>query len=125
MVPTFLAYIPGLVVGFLVFALLLDRDRSPELEPPRGPWPEGEWPAVTVIIAARNEEDRIALVVRGIVDLSYEGRVEVVLADNGSTDRTAESAQAVAREVGGEYRRVFEPKPGKYRALNTSTSRSP
>jgi poly-beta-1,6-N-acetyl-D-glucosamine synthase len=120
LIPTLMAYVPSLVIGFLIFTLLLSRYRLPGLEPPRGPWPEGGWPAVTVIVAARNEEDRIALTLRGVAHLSYEGPLEVVLADNGSTDRTAEKAEAAAREVGLEYRRVFEPEPGKFRALNTA-----
>jgi poly-beta-1,6-N-acetyl-D-glucosamine synthase len=120
LIPTLLAYLPSLVIGFLVFTLLLSRYRYREPGAPRGPWPEGEWPGVTVIVAARDEEDRITLTLRGIAHLAYQGPVEVVLADNGSTDLTAENAEAAARELGLEYRRAFEPEPGKYRALNTA-----
>jgi glycosyltransferase involved in cell wall biosynthesis len=44
--------------------------------------------------------------------------VAVVLADNNSHDRTAELAQAAALQLGLDYRRVFEPEPGKFHALN-------
>ena len=57
-IPTMLAYIPGVVIGFLMFTLLTVRYRVPSLSAPSGPWPEGEWPAVTVIVAAWNEEAR-------------------------------------------------------------------
>ncbi len=43
-----------------------------------------------------------------------------MLADNNSTDRTAEIAQEVAARHGLNYRRVFEAKAGKFHALNTT-----
>jgi hypothetical protein len=46
--------------------------------------------------------------------------VAVVLADNNSTDRTADVADAVARRRGLDYRRSFEPIAGKHRALNAA-----
>jgi poly-beta-1,6-N-acetyl-D-glucosamine synthase len=117
-IPLPLAYVPGLVIGFLIFTLLLSRYQLPRRDAPLGVWPEGEWPAVTVVVAASNEEEVIGLTLRGLANLLYPGRLEVVLADNNSTDRTAEIAAATADELGLPYRRVFEPEPGKYRALN-------
>jgi biofilm PGA synthesis N-glycosyltransferase PgaC len=108
------------VVGFLAFTLILSRYRYPALQPPRGDWPEGEWPPVTVIIAARNEEDAIVATLERIADVSYPGPIDVVLADNNSTDRTAARAQEAARRLGLRYRRVFEAEQGKYRALNAA-----
>src|SRR6185437_15565507 len=35
-----------------------------------------------------------------------------------STDRTAELAEAAAARLSLDYRRVFEPEPGKFHALN-------
>ena len=52
--------------------------------------------------------------------LAYPGPIEVVLADNNSTDRTAELAQQEAQRHGLRYRRVFEAEQGKYRALNAA-----
>ena len=43
-----------------------------------------------------------------------------MLADNNSTDRTAEIADETAARHGLDYRRVFEPEAGKYHALNTA-----
>ena len=48
------------------------------------------------------------------------GPIEVVLADNNSTDRTAELAAAAAKRLELDYQRVFEVEPGKHRALNTA-----
>ncbi len=39
-IPVFLAYIPGLVIGFMVFTLLITRDQELPLEPPEGAGPK-------------------------------------------------------------------------------------
>ena len=120
LIPTLLAYIPALIIGFLAFTLVLSPYRFPVLRPPKGEWPEGEWPPVTIIIAAWNEEDAIASTLERIGALSYPGPIEVVLADNNSTDRTAYVAEQAAQRLGLRYRRVFEREKGKYRALNAA-----
>ena len=120
LIPLMLAYIPSVLIGFLAFTLLTTRYRSPSLEPPAGPWPAGRWPAVTLIIAARNEERAIVPTIERIAGLSYPGPLEVVLADNDSTDRTARVALAAARRLGLRYRRIVEPVAGKHAALNTA-----
>jgi biofilm PGA synthesis N-glycosyltransferase PgaC len=114
-IPTLLAYIPGVVIGFLCFTLLLTRYHLPPLDPPGG-----SWPPVTVIVAAYNEQEAIVSTLEHVGRSDYAGPLEVVLADNNSTDRTAELAEAAAGRLGLDYRRVFEPIAGKHRALNTA-----
>ena len=115
-----LAYIPGVAMGFLMFTLLVSRYHEPALTPPVGPWPANRWPRVTILIAALNEQDAIVAALESIADLSYAGSIEVVLADNDSTDRTAEFAAAVAAQrLALDYRRVVEVERGKHGALNT------
>ena len=61
-------------------------------------------PFVSVIIAALNEEDAIANVVRAVPrDLADE----IIVVDNGSTDRTAEVAAATGACVVQEPRRGY------------------
>jgi len=79
-------FLPGLFVGFLLFSLLLLRYRPPSMEPPPGAWASGAWPAVTVIIAAHNEEATIAATLERVAASSYPGEIELVLTDNGSTE---------------------------------------
>src|SRR6185295_10075447 len=55
-----------------------------------------------------------------IAACTYPGPLEVVLADNNSTDRTAELGLAAASRLGLAYRRSFEPVAGKHHALNTA-----
>ena len=103
-IPIFLAYIPGLVIGFMIFTLLITRYRELPLEAPRGDWPEGEWPSVTVLVAAWNESEAIVRTLDRIGELSYAGRVEVVVADNNSTDDTAPLADAAGARLRLHYR---------------------
>ncbi len=72
------------------------------------------------MIAALNEEDAITPTLERIADLTYPGPIEVVLADNNSTDRTAELAEQAAQRLGLRYRRVFEKEVGKFKALNAA-----
>src|SRR4051812_11863142 len=118
MIPILLAYIPGLVIGFLCCTLLLTRYRPPPAGAPDGPWPAGEWPPLTVIVAAYNEQEAIERTIEHIAATTYPGAVTVVLADNASTDATATLAGAAARRLRLDYRRSFEPLTGKHHALN-------
>jgi biofilm PGA synthesis N-glycosyltransferase PgaC len=119
-IPISLAYVPGVLIGFLAATLLTVRYRVPSPEPPTGPWREGQWPPVTVVVAAWNEEQTIVPTLERVAGLAYAGPLEVVLADNNSTDRTAEYAQQAAQRLGLDYRRVAEPTAGKHHALNTA-----
>jgi biofilm PGA synthesis N-glycosyltransferase PgaC len=119
-IPLTLAYIPGVAMGFFMFTLLVTRYHAAPLTPPRGSWPDGGWPPVTILIAALNEEDGIVPTLERIAELSYGGSIEVVLADNNSTDRTAERAAAAAGRLGLRFARVVETAPGKHHALNAA-----
>ena len=63
---------------------------------------------ISVIIPALNEEEPIAAVVRDCLTTGLPG--EVIVVDNGSTDRTAEQAQAAGAKM------ISEPTPGYGRA---------
>ena len=119
-IPIFLAYIPGLVIGFMIFTLLITRYEELPLVPLRGDWPEGEWPPVTILVAAWNESEAIVRTLEHIGDLAYPGRVEVVVADNNSNDDTALLADAAGARLRHHYRRVFEASQGKHHALNAA-----
>lgn len=106
------AYLPGGIVAFLAASLVLDR--QPRLHVTRPDTP------ITVIIAARNEEAGIAETVAAVARAQYAGPVTVLLADNGSTDATADRARAAAAAAGLDLVVVAEPRPGKAHALNTA-----
>ena len=66
---------------------------------------------ISVVIPALNEEEPIAAVVRECLTTGLPG--EVIVVDNGGTDRTAERARAAGGRV------VLEPTPGYGRACAT------
>jgi poly-beta-1,6-N-acetyl-D-glucosamine synthase len=118
-IPLFLAYLPALVIGLMIFTLLITRYEELPREPPEGNWPDG-WPPVTIVVAAWNESEAIVRTLEHISELSYEGPLEVVVADNNSTDDTALRADAASDRLGLRYRRVFETNQGKHNALNAA-----
>ncbi|WP_019634399.1 glycosyltransferase [Actinomadura atramentaria] len=61
-----------------------------------GPVPAAYYPGVSVIVAARDAEDRIAAAVRAAADAEYPGPLEVIVVDDGSRDRTARVVEALA-----------------------------
>ncbi len=50
-----------------------------------------ELPKVSVVVAARNEEENIKRCIKSILEIDYpEDKIEIIVADDGSTDRTPE-----------------------------------
>ncbi len=79
-----------------------------------------DLPSVSLIVAAHDEEDGIGRWVRSAHALDYPpDRLQVVVASDGSRDRTAERA----REAGADL--VLEvPRGGKVAALNAAVARA-
>ena len=90
---------PGLVIGFLCATLLLTRYQPPPLDPPaaRG---HRRVAAGDGDRGAYNEEAAIEPTLDRIAATSYPGPLPVVLADNNSSDRTAELGAAAAARPG-------------------------
>ncbi len=110
LVVTLLAFVPGFVVAMLAASLLLDRQPPFKILHPSNP--------ITVLIAARNEEVGIGETLRYLANQDYDGRMSVVLVDNGSTDATVEMARKVGMDAGLNLRIVSESRLGKSHALN-------
>ena len=50
-----------------------------------------ELPSISIVVAARNEESNIEACIKSLDELSYpEGKIEIVIVDDNSTDRTSE-----------------------------------
>ena len=111
------------IVGFpLVFGMRRIRnlvDVAPDFD--------GEFPRVSVIVAARNEERDIEAGVRSLLQLDYDN-LEIVVVDDRSTDRTP----VILDRIAGEYPRLnvvhLSELPagwlGKNHALNHGASRA-
>lgn len=75
----------------------------------------------SVIICTRNRASMLekTLCAFELVNVPDDLRVEMIIADNGSTDETAEVVR-MARHQRIEIRYILEPRPGKSRAQNTA-----
>jgi len=114
----------SLSAGFIFFSLLLfvtiywtaiplalfqhygEHFRTVEIE---------EWPSVTTIIPAYNEEGYVGRCIDSVLENSYPGPLEVVVVDDGSTDRTLAEAQARESDC---LRVIHKENEGKPAALN-------
>ena len=81
-----IAVLPGMMNAFLVTGLLLDR------RPQRKPLVD--YPAISILVAAYNEESSIADTLRSIDQQKYPGEFEVLVIDDGSRDATAAIVEA-------------------------------
>jgi biofilm PGA synthesis N-glycosyltransferase PgaC len=108
---TGIALIPGYLNIQLITAILLDRPRELRFDL--------DYPAVTLIIAAYNEERSIAETLDYALRTDYPGRFEVVVADDGSTDRTREIVAEYAERL-ANVRLVEAEHGGKANTLNAA-----
>ncbi len=69
-----------------------DRDEPPAADP-------AAWPAVTVIIPARDEAPTIAATVRSLCAQDYAGPLRIIVVDDRSADGTGALARAAGAEV--------------------------
>ncbi|MEV5974106.1 glycosyltransferase [Streptomyces sp. NPDC051921] len=73
------------------------------------------WPAVVVVVPARDEAEVLPLSLPSLLAQDYPGRAEVILVDDGSTDGTTVVAEDLSRRHGGlplAVVRPGEPEPG-------------
>jgi len=86
-----IAIIPGFMNAFLVSSLLLDR-RPPLLRT------TNRLPAISIIVAAYNEQAHILDTIESINKQNYPGEFEVFVVDDGSTDQTSAKLSSVKHE---------------------------
>jgi biofilm PGA synthesis N-glycosyltransferase PgaC len=80
------------------------------------PWPA--WPSVSVIVAARNEANRLRARVQNLLDQDYPGPVEILVVSDGSTDDT----RAVLAPYRASVRLIELPQGGKPTAVNAGAA---
>jgi cellulose synthase/poly-beta-1,6-N-acetylglucosamine synthase-like glycosyltransferase len=102
-------------LGYPLLLAGLARMRSPAPEPRLA-----ELRSVSLIVAAHDEEDVIEAKVRDALALDYPRQLlEVIVASDGSTDRTAERARGAGADLVLELARV-----GKIEAQNAAVERA-
>jgi len=95
-----------------VWARLADR------RPIRATFADGHWPAISIVIAARDEAARLPARVRNLLDQRYQGPCEILVVSDGSTDYPASALAEFCARV-----RVLElPPGGKPLALNAGVA---
>ncbi len=80
-----IALIPGFMNAFLLISLALDRRP--------GHAPLEQYPGLSILVAAYNEEATIVETIESIARQQYPGPLEVIVVNDGSKDRTAELVQ--------------------------------
>lgn len=95
----------------MILGVLFDNQRDLKL-------PE-KLPDVTLLIAAWNEQEGIEETLKYLNNQNYLGNLYVLIIDNNSTDRTKEKIlNSVDLYPNLNIQYLFEPKPGKFNALN-------
>jgi poly-beta-1,6-N-acetyl-D-glucosamine synthase len=117
---TVLFWVSALIVGYVyagypcllaVWARVADRRPRPM---PQG----GRWPAISIVIAARNEAGRLPARIQNLLDQAYPGPCEIIVVSDGSTDATDTAVAAFGHPV----RLMKVPAGGKPLALNAGVA---
>ena len=74
----------------------------------------------TVVISTYNRARSLIETLAALSRIRTARSWEVLVVDNRSTDDTAAAVQKIARGYPVELRYIYEPMPGKYRAMNTA-----
>lgn len=91
----FLLVIYAIALYFTVFWLLVLLDKNKENKPK----PLKEFPIVSVIVPAYNEEKSIAATVNSLLNLDYpKNKLDIIVVNDGSTDKTGEIVAKIAKE---------------------------
>jgi hyaluronan synthase len=81
-------------------------------------YPATAYPAVTIVIAAKNERDGIFRTIETCMNSRYAGEIECIAIDDGSTDGTGDEMRRAQRVFGGRVRLVLFPENlGKREAM--------
>jgi len=83
-----------------------------------------DWPALSILVAARNEAGRLPSRIENLLDLEYPGRREIIVISDGSTDNTVDAIRAFLASTQSSIPvRVLEiPAGGKPCALNAGVA---
>ena len=64
-------------------------------------------PSISIILTGHNEESCIRDAIRSVFGQDYEGPVEIILSDDGSSDGTFAVMQEMAAQYRGPYRVIL------------------
>ncbi len=111
-----IALIPGFMNAFLIASLALDR------RPGRARL--ANYPGLTILVAAYNEQDTIVSTLESIAQQAYPGPLEVIVVNDGSTDRTAQLVREQLPAYPWLQLLDLQRNVGKANALNQALTRT-
>ncbi len=103
----FIALLPGFLNAHILSSVILDRPPKLKLDL--------NFPKISLLVAAYNEEENIAETIRGIKAQDYPGEIEIVIVDDGSGDNTVNILRSLNM---ANLKIVQAHHGGKARALN-------
>lgn len=113
-----LAYIGLLATSFYIINLFFYYRLKKEPK-------EADDKTVSILIPAYNEEKSIERTIKSVLDLEYpDERIEIIVIDDGSKDRTYEIAKRFASSRGRKVKVLTKPNGGKASALNFGIERA-
>jgi cellulose synthase/poly-beta-1,6-N-acetylglucosamine synthase-like glycosyltransferase len=110
------AVIAYVYVGYPL--LLAAWARVAPRQPRKTPFRTGCWPTVSIVVATRNEAERLAGRIENLLALEYDPQPEIIVVSDGSTDHTA----AALAPYAGSVRLIELPARGKPAALNAGVA---
>lgn len=79
---------------------------------------DAQYPPVSVIVAAKNEEGGIYRTIAACLESGYPGRIECIVIDDGSTDGTRREIERARQDFGSDvYLIIFPENRGKREAM--------
>ena len=103
----FIALLPGFLNAHILASVILDR-------PPKLQF-DLNYPTISLLVAAYNEEENIAETIRGIKGQDYPAGIEIIVVDDGSSDNTVDLVHSLGLR---NLKVVKADHGGKARALN-------
>ena len=103
----FIAIVPGFINAFMFSSLMLDR-RPDRIHLKR-------YPGLSILVACYNEEKSIQATILSIYKQRYPGPLEVILINDGSTDKTLPIVRKLARKF--SWMKVVDVKKNQGKAL--------
>jgi cellulose synthase/poly-beta-1,6-N-acetylglucosamine synthase-like glycosyltransferase len=100
--PSWLVY-PLLFVSFFVsfFFLILTLKKEREIQPTKN------FPDVSFVIPARNVETCITRCVESMIKQDYDGKINIVVVNDASIDRTPEIVRALIKKYNSKLREII------------------